>query len=118
MDIVFLHGLRVETVIGVHAWEREVRQELAFDLDLGGDISRGAQSDALADVLDYEAVALRVAEITRASQPQLLESLAESLASALFEEFQVRWLRLRINKPGAVAGARDVGVVIERGISA
>jgi dihydroneopterin aldolase len=115
-DIVFVHGLRVDALIGVHAWERELRQTLLIDLDLAADVRAGAARDVLEDALDYQALARRVGEFVRGSSYQLVESLAEALASRLIEEFAIPWLRLRITKPGAVPGAAAVGVLIERSV--
>ncbi len=114
-DLVFVHGLRVEALIGVHAWERELLQVLLIDLDLAADVRAAAARDALGDTLNYQAIAQRVREFVSASSYQLVESLAEALASLLIEEFAIPWLRLRITKPGAVPGADAVGVLIERG---
>ncbi len=114
-DLVFVHGLRVEALIGVHAWERELRQVLLIDLDLAADVRAAAARDALSDALNYQVLAERVREFVSASSYQLVESLAEALASLLIEEFAIPWLRLRITKPGAVPGADAVGVLIERG---
>lgn len=113
-DIVFVHGLRVDALIGVHAWERELRQMLLIDLDLATDVRAAAARDALGDALDYQAVAQCVSELVRGSSYQLVESLAEALAKRLIEEFAIPWLRLRITKPGAVPGAAAVGILIER----
>ncbi len=115
MDIVYLHGLRVETVIGVFPWERRVRQAVVLDLELAADVARAAATDRLEDALDYKAIAKRVQAFVAESRFQLVETLAERVAALVLEEFQVPWLRLRVNKQGAVRGARDVGVVIERG---
>lgn len=114
-DIIYIHGLRVETVIGIHAWERHVRQELVIDLEMAWDCTRAARSDAIADALDYQRVAERVRELAAAQSCGLVETLAEAIVRLLREEFCVPWLRLKIGKPGAVAAARDVGVIIERG---
>ncbi|MEK7323617.1 MAG: dihydroneopterin aldolase [Pseudomonadota bacterium] len=115
MDIIYLHDLRIDTVIGVFDWERQVKQTLILDLDMGSDIRRAAASDDLADTLNYKAVAKRVIDFVEHSEFQLVETLAERIAELILSEFGVPWLRLRLNKQGAVRGARDVGVVIERG---
>lgn len=114
-DIVYIRNLRIDTIIGVYPWEREIRQTLCFDLEMGADISAAGQSDNVADALDYSAVARRLKEVVSGSQFQLLEALAEQLVSVLQQEFAVTWLRLRIGKPGAVPGADEVGLLIERG---
>ena len=115
MDIIYLHDLRIDTVIGVFDWERRIRQTVILDLDLSADIRRAAASDDLADTLNYKAVAKRLIDFVGHSEFQLVETLAERIAELVLDEFAVQWLRLRVNKQGAVRGARDVGVVIERG---
>lgn len=115
MDKVFLRQLQMDAVIGIHDWEREIRQPIILDLELGSDIRVAAQTDSIADALDYHAVAERLTEFVRDSSFQLVESLAEACAGILLEEFGVSWLRLTVHKPDAVGNARSVGVSIERG---
>lgn len=114
-DCVFIEGLRLETVIGVYAWERDVRQELTLDLEMAWPVGPAAGSDDVADALDYASVAARAQAHAASSSVQLIETLAENLATLIREEFRVSWLRLRLCKPGAIAAADTVGVVIERG---
>ncbi len=115
MDIIYLRDLRIETIIGVYDWERRIKQTVVLDLEMGADIRRAAATDDLTDTLNYKAVAKRVMEVVGGSECQLVETLAERVATVILEEFPVPWLRLTLNKQGAVRGARDVGVVIERG---
>ena len=115
MDIVFIRELRADTIIGVYDWERKVRQTVVLDLEMAGNNIRAAQSDDVADALDYAAVSSRVLSFIENSQFQLIETMAEQVAAIVLEEFGVPWLRLRLCKPGAVPQARDVGVLIERG---
>jgi dihydroneopterin aldolase len=118
MDIIYLNDLRIETVIGVFDWERKIKQEVVIDLEMATDIRRAAETDDLADTLDYKSVAKRVISFVEQSDFQLVETLAERVAAIVRQEFGVPWLRLRLNKQGAVRGARDVGVIIERGTRA
>jgi dihydroneopterin aldolase len=115
MDTVRIRGLKVEGIVGVHDWERRVPRPIVIDVELATDAARAAKQDALKDALDYAAVARAVAAFVGASQFQLVETLAERLAAELRREFGVAWLRLEVHKPGAVAGAQDVSVSIERG---
>ena len=115
MDIVFLYGLRIEAVIGVYDWERNIRQTLVFDLDMGTDARRGAANDNIEDALDYKSVAKRLIQFVSDSHFYLVETLAERCATLLLNEFKVPWVRIKINKVGAVTGAQDVWVIIERG---
>ena len=115
MDIVYIRDLKIETVIGVNDWEREVSQVVSLDLEMGTDIRGAADSDDIADTLDYKAVAKRLIAFVGGSEFMLVERLAERIADIVRDEFAVPWMRLRVSKPGAVTGAADVGVVIERG---
>jgi dihydroneopterin aldolase len=115
MDIVYLHGIRLETVIGIWDWERQFKQTIVVDLDMGTDISRAAESDALEHTIDYKAVAKRLMSLADESDFFLVEALAEDIAKILISDFGIPWVRIRINKQGALRGVRDVGVVIERG---
>lgn len=114
-DIVFIRGLQLDTVIGVYAWEREVRQRLLVDLEMSWDLGSAADSDDVDDALDYAAVAERLREFAAQERCLLIERLAVRLAATIMEEFGVPWLRLRLCKPGAVKEAADVGLLIERG---
>jgi dihydroneopterin aldolase len=115
MDIVFIEDLRIETVIGIYDWERQIRQVVALDLEMAFDNRKPAASDKIADTLDYKAVSKRLIAFVEASHYELVETLAEQCARIVRDEFGVSWLRLRLAKPGAVRGSKAVGVVIERG---
>lgn len=115
MNIVYIRGLRAQAVIGVYEWERHIRQTLVLDLEMASDTARAAASDQIADALDYAALSARVVALVEASEYQLLETLADAVARMITGEFGVPWLRLRLSKPGAVAAAEDVGVIIETG---
>ncbi len=115
MDRVVIDELRVDTVIGVYDCERRIRQTLVLDLELAWDIRPAAAEDELWLALDYAALAGRLAKFAADSRFELIETFAERAAALIREEFAVPWLRLRVSKPGAVAAAHSVGVVIERG---
>ena len=113
-DRIFLRGLEVECIIGFIEWERRIRQTVVIDIELPVDCARAAQSDDVADTLDYKKVAKRVIAFVESSQFKLVETLAQRLAMLVLGEFGLEWVRLSINKPGAIRGSRDVGVAIER----
>jgi dihydroneopterin aldolase len=115
MDIIFLHDLKVETVIGIWEWERRIRQSVVIDLDMAADVSKAAGTDSVDDTLDYKLVAKRVQQFVADSEFQLVETLAERIGEIVTGEFDVPWVRVRVAKPGAIRGAQDVGVLIERG---
>lgn len=115
MDIIFLHDLKVDTVIGIWDWERKIRQTVVIDLDMAADIRKAAASDSVDDTLNYKLVAKRLQQFVAESEFQLVETLAERIAGIVVDEFGVPWVRVKVNKPGAIRGAKDVGVLIERG---
>lgn len=115
MDIIYLNDLRIDTIIGIYDWERRVKQTISLDLEMASDIRKAASSDDIEDTLNYKAVAKRLISFVESSEFQLVETLAERITEIVLNEFQVPWVRLRLNKQGAVRGARDVGVIIERG---
>ncbi|MEN8259286.1 MAG: dihydroneopterin aldolase [Pseudomonadota bacterium] len=115
MDIIFLRGLHIETIIGIYDWERETKQTVILDLEMGTDIRKAAQSDAIEDTLDYKAVSKRIGSFVAESTFFLVETLAEAITKILLDEFSVPWVRLTLNKKGAISGASDVGIIIERG---
>ena len=114
LDIIFIEALRVETVIGVYDWERRIRQPVIIDLEMGTDIAQAAASDDVVDALDYKAVSKRVQQVVAESSFFLVETLTERVATLVLDEFSVPWVRVRLNKVGALRGAAGVGVVIER----
>jgi len=115
MDIIYLKDLRIDTIIGIYDWERRTRQTIILDIEMGADIAKAAKTDDIEDTLNYKAVAKRIISFVEDSEYQLVETLAERIAAILLDEFNVPWLRLTLNKQGAVRGVRDVGVIIERG---
>lgn len=116
MDIVYIKGLEVKTVIGIYDWEKEIKQKITIDLEMASDIKKAAATDEIADALDYKSVSKRLISFVEDSEIQLIETLAEKIADIVLSEFGVSWLRLSLGKPGAVTGSRDVGVIIERGV--
>ncbi|BDU18341.1 dihydroneopterin aldolase [Lysobacter auxotrophicus] len=117
MDHVFIEGLEIEALIGIYDWERRIRQPLVFDLEMAFDNRVPAATDAIADTLNYKAISNRIVEYVSQSSFELVETLAERVAQIVLTEFGVRHVRLKLSKPGAVRGARAVGVTIERSAS-
>jgi 7,8-dihydroneopterin aldolase/epimerase/oxygenase len=113
-DTIFLRGLECHCVIGFIDWERRVQQKVVLDLEFPTDCARAAASDEVGDTVDYKRVAKRVLGWVGESQFQLIETLAHRLALLLLEEFALEWVRVSLNKPGAIRHSRDIGVSIER----
>ena len=114
IDRVFIEGLEIEALIGIYDWERRIRQPLLFDVEMAFDNRKPAASDAIEDTLNYKDVSKRLIEFVSQSDFGLVETLAERCAAIILDEFSVGHVRLKLSKPGAVRGARAVGVIIER----
>ena len=115
LDIIYIHELEIETVIGIYDWERKQKQTVSIDLEMETDIRSSAEIDSIERALDYKAIAKRLIDFVEGSEFFLVETLAEQIAHLVLSEFDVPWLKLRLGKLGAVRGSRDVGVIIERG---
>ena len=115
MDIVFIKDLEIETIIGIYDWERKIRQVVCLNLEMSADIRRAAATDRIEDTLDYKAVAKRLIGFVEKSSFGLVETLGERCAEIVLDEFPVDWVKLRLDKPGAVRGSKSVGIIIERG---
>lgn len=114
MDAVFIEQLEVDALIGIYDWERKIRQPLWFDIEMAFDNRVPAGSDAIEDTLDYKAVSKRVTGYVQSTDFGLVETLAECVAELILSEFPVGRVNLKLSKPGAVRGARAVGVKIVR----
>lgn len=114
MDIVFIRDLRIDTTIGIYDWERQVKQTLIFDLEMATDIRKAAETDDIAHTLNYKTISKRLHQFVSSSEYLLVETLAEKCAEIVVTEFDVPWVRLTLNKRGAVSIATDVGLTIER----
>ncbi|MDP5003787.1 MAG: dihydroneopterin aldolase, partial [OM182 bacterium] len=99
MDIVYIRELEIEAIIGIYDWERETKQTVSIDLEMGCDNTKAAASEDIADALDYKSVAKRLISFVEGSEFLLVETLAERIAAIVLEEFSVPWLRLRLGKP-------------------
>ena len=115
MDIIFLRGLQIETIIGIYDWERKTKQKVVLDLDMATDIRAAAKTDDIEQTVDYKAVSKRLITFIERSEFLLVETLAENVAKIVIDEFDVPWIKLVVNKKSAIRGTTDVGIVIERG---
>ncbi|EDJ0432439.1 bifunctional dihydroneopterin aldolase/7,8-dihydroneopterin epimerase [Salmonella enterica] len=115
MDIIFIEQLSVITTIGVYDWEQTIEQKLLFDIEMAWDNRKSAKSDDVADCLSYADIVDAVISHVEAGRFALVERVAEEVADLLLSRFNSPWVRIKLSKPGAVARAANVGVIIERG---
>ncbi|WP_404397149.1 dihydroneopterin aldolase [Idiomarina loihiensis] len=116
IDVVSIEGLTVETIIGVYDWEKEKKQRLVLDIQMSWDNQRAAITDNIDDALDYALVSERVSGWVAEKPRQLIETVAEGVASLILNEFGVQNVEVRVAKPGAVPNAKTVAVSVRRSV--
>ena len=114
MDKVYIEGLTFQTTIGFYQWEKEIKQTLVIDLAMGWNTALAAENDELAKTLDYAEISEAIVEFANNNPVDLIETLAERIATYLMTQYNIPWLRLKLMKPTAVHNATTVGVEIER----
>ncbi len=115
MDKVYIEGLTFQTTIGFYQWEKEIKQTLVVDLAMGWNTAIAAENDELDKTLDYAAISEELVKFANDNPVDLIETLAERIATFLMAQYHIPWLKLKLMKPNAVHNATTVGVEIERG---
>lgn len=114
MDIIFIEELRVDTWIGIYPREKALAQTIELSLQIGVSTASAGASDDIRDTVDYAVVVERLRAELSGRHFNLLEKLAEHVATLLLEDFQAQWVRVSVAKLGMMPGVRRVGVIIER----
>lgn len=114
MDKIIIQELKIETIIGCLAWERQVKQPVIIDLEIGFDAKFSAVTDDLQHTLDYCAIAQTITEFVEHSQFKLLETLGTQTAELIIKKFNVSHLVLNIKKIAAIPNAKAVSFNIKR----
>jgi len=115
MDIVFIRDLDIECIVGIFSWERKMPQTVNIDIDIATDLSKAAETEDIQYCVDYKAVSQSVTELVKESRFKLVETLADSVAHHIINDYNAPWVKVRVAKPGAVKHSREVGVIVERG---
>lgn len=114
MDLVFIKGLKCQTVLGVYAWERVAPRPVLIDLEIGADQEAAFLHDNAVGLMNYDSISQRLSALLPTLTYKTVERLATHVASVVLEEFHAPYVKVTIGKPGAVANAAMVGVTIER----
>ena len=114
MDTLFITDLTIPTQIGIYAWEKQIKQKVILDIEIGIDNQQAARYNKIEHSIDYAKLCEAITQYVSDTPFNLIENLAESVATLIQDEFNVTWLKLKARKPGAVANAKHAGVVIER----
>lgn len=115
MDTIFLEQVAVQTKLGVPEWERMVPQTIILDIEIGYDLTKSCQSDAIEDTVDYGEVVNRIRETLKENSFKLVEALAEHVCQLILKEFTTQRVKVKVAKPAVLPGLKSLGVVIERG---
>jgi dihydroneopterin aldolase len=102
---------------GYHDAEKELGQRFELDVELYVDVKAAAESDSLADAVNYEDVYHLVERVMRDDRYSLIEALASDIAGSIYEEFAVEGVAVRVRKP-SVPHCPNLGYVeveVERG---
>lgn len=114
IDQISIKDIKFSTIIGVYDWERETPQNLHLDLSFPTDAHAIAQTDDIAQAIDYEKVLNCILGVVKNQQFKLIESLANKIAEQLLLEFPMQWINLHLHKPKALLNAKDVSISIVR----
>ena len=114
VDKVFINQLQLQTIIGIHDWEREQVQTIILDIEIACNTKAAAQSDKIDDCIDYFSVCERLKQLADKHSFQLVESFAEEVSRIILEEFSAPAVTIKLSKPEAVKEAQGVGIIIER----
>lgn len=114
LDLIFINGLRGQTVIGIHESELHRPQPLLIDVHAGLPRLRACATDRIGDTIDYGAVRERLQRLLVEHRLQLLEAFAAAIADILLGEFGAAWVRVKVVKPNKFDDVTAVGVQIER----
>tara|TARA_Y100000746_G_C15101804_1_gene284618 strand:- start:144 stop:476 length:333 start_codon:yes stop_codon:yes gene_type:complete len=106
--------MKIETTVGIWEWEKRIKQQVIIDIEMSADIKKAAATDQIEDTLNYKAVAKSVRKLVEESSFQLVETMAEKISELVIGEHNVSWVRVKVNKPGAIRGSKGVGIIIER----
>lgn len=113
MDTLTITALSVNTIIGVHEWEKRITQPLLIDISITTDFSTCEDND-LSTTIDYEALCQEITHFTQTHTFQLIETLAYKLAQVIIQKSGVIQATITVNKPHAIANAKNISVTVTK----
>ncbi len=105
---IFIEQLEFQALIGVYAFEKAVSSRLRLTLELTVDLP--AHGDAIKKVVSYEDVLKGIEVLALDHHRELLETLAEDIASFCFHDPRVQGVDLKLDKPDMFSQTESVGV--------
>ncbi|MBT5856667.1 dihydroneopterin aldolase [bacterium] len=114
-DKIYIRDLLLRTIIGIHDWERDNKQDLIINVTLDVDMRAAGQSDDIDDAVNYRSITKRIIDLVEASSYGLLEKLGTHLCDTVLNEYPgVGQIELTLDKPAALRFARSVAVSMTR----
>ena len=115
MDTIFIAELKIETLIGIYAWEKKLPQTIQLDLEVGLPGEHAAKSGRIGDTIDYSKIVGRVEQLFKEQHFTLLETAGEAISAVILREFKAPWVKVSIAKLAPLKNVKRLGVTIERG---
>ena len=113
-DTIYIRDLLIRSIIGIYDWERKDKQDLIINATLKVNISKAAKSDDINDAVNYRNICKRLITLAENNTAFLLEKLVEEMANMVLNEFEVEYIKICIDKPGALRFSKSVAIEIER----
>ncbi|MBD3421682.1 MAG: dihydroneopterin aldolase [Chitinivibrionales bacterium] len=110
--IIRIDDLSLRTIIGFNEWERKKKQEVLINVSMEFDHCRAAQTDDVADTLDYKTIKKSIITLVEESSYNLIEKLAHEILVVIMLDERVRKAAVRVDKPHALRFARSVSVEV------
>ncbi len=114
MDKIYVKDLEVMGTIGIFDWEKKIKQKISISYEINQDNSAAAKKDNIEAATDYKSITKAIISFVKENKFELVETFAEKIAEMVIKEYKVKWIKLRVSKPGALRFSKDVGVIIER----
>ena len=111
-DILHISALSIMTHVGEHAWEQRILQQLLLDIKIPTDLTKC--NNQLENTIDYAKLSQRVTAFVESNAYTLIETVAETVAQFIKDEFKVTQVTLTVSKPHAIKNASNVSVTINR----
>lgn len=114
MDQILIEGLTINTIVGIHPWERESEQPIILDITLDFPIQNAAASDSIDDALNYQSLCDMLTTFVEASRFYLIETLADQCIQKILASYPAERVKLKVNKPQAIDNANNIAIIVSR----
>lgn len=112
MDRIEILGLTIATTVGIYAWEKRIIQRLLLNIVIPTDLTGCA--DDITKTIDYSKLAELVTTFVESNSFNLIETVADNVATLIKKEFNLHQVTVSVSKPHAIKNAADVRVYVTR----